>query len=353
MHKIKAYGIHGNLFDWINDFLSYRTQFVTVNGTVSQEGRVTSGIPQGSVLGPLLFIMYINDLPLHVENSVRIFADDTKIFAQSDTLENRQALQRDLDRLQQWSSEWLLKFHPDKCKVLRVGQNGESQQYFLGSETDGTRQPLENTQSEKDLGVIIDSKLNFKEHVAYITSKANRILGVIRRSFDHLTDSMFIQLYKTLVRPILEYGHSVWDPTQKTLKREIEDVQRRATKLISKLKDRPYEERLSSLKLPSLQHRRRRGDMIDLFKYVTGRYDTCRPKFEPTLSKNTRGSSKKLQKQTARLDVRKNFFSQRVILEWNKLPEEVVAAPSVNCFKNRLDHHWANDPSIYSPNCYN
>ena len=123
----------------------------------------------------------------------------------------------------------------------------------------------------------MDSQLNFKDHISQATTKVNRILGVIRRSFDHLTDHTFVQLYKAIVRPILEYGHSVWQPVLETLQQDIEEVQHRATKLIGHLKDKPYPERL---KLPSLDHRRRRGDTIDLFKYVTGIYDVSRPIFE-------------------------------------------------------------------------
>ena len=111
------------------------------------------------------------------------------------------------------------------------------------------RHKLETTDIEKDLGVVIDSKLSFKNHVAYATSKANRTLGVIRRSFDFLTDSTFIQLYKSMVRPMLEYGQSVWQPAQKMLRQDVEDVQRRAPKMIGKLKDKPYSERLEILML--------------------------------------------------------------------------------------------------------
>ncbi|KAK3766990.1 hypothetical protein RRG08_058905 [Elysia crispata] len=197
-----------------------------------------------------------------------------------------------------------------------------------------SKHPLKTSKAEKDLGVVVDSQLNFKDHISQATTKANRILGVIRRSFDHLTDHTFVQLYKALVRPILKYGHSVWQPVLETLQQDIEDVHHRATKLIGHLKDKPYPERLSILKIPSLEHRRRRGDMIDLFKYVTGIYDASRPIFELAPNSNTRGH-------------------KRVVSGWNSLPESVVSAPSVNAFKNRLDAHWATHPAIYNPECYN
>ncbi|KAK3777007.1 hypothetical protein RRG08_008862 [Elysia crispata] len=240
-------------------------------------------------------------------------------------------------------------------KSLDEGRVPTSDQTYFMADKNSTsnKHPLKNSKAEKDLGVVVDSQLNFKDHISQATTKANRILGVIRSSFDHLTDHTFVQLYKALVRPILEYGHLVWQPVLETLQQDIEDVQRRDTKLIGHLKDKLYPERLSILKLPSLEHRRRRGDMIDLFKYVTGIYDASRPIFELAPNSNTRGHSKKLIKKRSRLAVRSNFFSERVVSGWNSLPESVVSAPSVNAFKNSLDTHWATHPAIYNPECYN
>ena len=281
LHKVRAHGIQGSVLDWIDAFLSECKQRVYINGSQSQEGQVTSGIPQGSVLGPILFVIYINDLPNEVESEVRIFADDTKLFTQSNEQRDREILQADLDRLHQWSVAWLLNFHPEKCCTLKLGKPASDQTYFMADKNSTSgKHPLKTSKAEKDLGVVVDSQLNFKDHISQATTKANRILGVIRRSFDHLTDHTFVQLYKALVRPILEYGHSVWQPVLQTLQQDIEDVQRRATKLIGHLKDKPYPEPLSILKLPSLEHRRLRGDMIDLFKYVTGIYDASRHIFE-------------------------------------------------------------------------
>ena len=186
-----------------------------------------------------------------------------------------------------------------------------------------------------------------------MTKKANRVVGVIRRSFDYLSDPMFVQLFKALVRPIVEYGNSAWHPYQKELQQEIEDVQRRATKLLGHLKDKPYHERLAALKLPSLEHRRKRGAMIDCYKYVHEIYRTNRPQFKQFTAKNVRGHSLKLAKNHHRLQIRGNFFSERVINVWNSLPDNVVTAPTVNTFKSRLDSHWKNLVSVYKPDCYN
>ncbi|XP_018006340.1 uncharacterized protein LOC108664286 [Hyalella azteca] len=147
--------------------------------------------------------------------------------------------------------------------------------------------PMKESKSERDLGVLVDGNLKFNLHVAQIAGKANRISGVIRRTFDFLTPETFVQLFKSLVQPVLEYAHSVWQLQHKTLCADLEDVQRRATKLIASLKDKPYQERLVAFSLPSLEHCRLRGDMIDVFKYVHGAYDADRPKLHPHYGRDT------------------------------------------------------------------
>ena len=352
MLKVKAHGISGKLYNWIENFLSGRSQRVYVNGSSSESAQVTSGIPQGSVLGPLLFVIYINDLPQHVKSQVRIFADDTKLFTRSDTEEARDQLQQDLDSLQKWSDDWLLRFHPQKCCVMHIGHQNEEKTYFMNVKDSDQKHPLAKTEAEKDLGVTVDNKLSFKQHINQVTSKANRNLGIIRRTFDHLPNHTFVLLYKAMVRPILEYGHSVWNPAQKMLIKELEDVQRRATKLVGGLKNKPYPERLKTLKLPSLEFRRLRGDVIDVYKYITGLYDTSRPELEKHTGRETRGNSIKLAVNRSRLNVRSSFFSQRIVKEWNDLPEAVVTASSINSFKSRLDAHWKDHPKLYYPTCY-
>ena len=167
------------------------------------------------------------------------------------------------------------------------------------------------------------------------------------------TENTFILLFKSLVRPILEYGHAVWQPHQKGLCSEIEDVQRRATKMLPKLKDKPYTERLKTLNLPTLEHRRLRGDMIECYKYIHRKYKTVRPHLTKAdnQQRQLRGHSLKLKKTCSRLNLRTNYFSNRIISTWNSLPDEVVTAQSVNAFKNQLDNHWKDYQSVFHPKC--
>ena len=350
--KLESLGVKGNVLKWVQNFLSDRKQRVIINGSSSQEANVTSGIPQGSVLGPLLFVAYINDLPRGLQSTVKIFADDTKLYAQSNTTDGPQSLQHDLDKLQEWSQKWLLKFHPEKCSVLKLGKENENE-YFMNQQASNDKSTikLKESNKEKDLGVIIDDKLTFKDHVFQTTAKANKIVGLIRRTFSFLSDKTFVLLFKSLVRPLLEYGHSIWQPHDKYLCKEVEDVQRRATKMIGHLKNLPYPERLKKLKLPSLEHRRLRGDMIEVYKYMNGHYNTEKPRLEKAATVHLRGHPNKLKKLRCKREVRKNFFANRVHDTWNSLPENVVMAPSINAFKNRLDHFWKDIPTIFNPTC--
>ena len=350
--KLESCGIDGNVLAWVKDFLAERKQTVVINGIKSSEGKVTSGIPQGSVLGPLLFVIYINDLPRGLKTVAKMFADDTKVFARSDTDDGAINLQKDIDELQNWSDKWLLKFHPDKCCVLKIGKDNGNK-YEMGDMNKGSRTTLKETQKEKDLGVIIDNKLSFKDHVAHATARANRMVGLIRRSFDYLNERTFVLLFKSMVRPLLEYGNNVWQPLLKGLQSDVEDVQRRATKTLSHLRDKPYPERLRILKLPCLEHRRRRDSMIETFKYVHGLYNVEKPIFKLAQTNQLRGNSLKLQKDSVKSRIRANYLSNRVINDWNNLPENVVSAPSVDAFKRRLDKHWESLETVYEPTCQN
>ena len=158
--KLKSYGIQGKLLGWINSFLTGREQRVVLNGTSSERAHVSSGIQQGSVLGPILFTICINDLPDILHNTSKLFADDTKIYSTVYTQEDQKSLQEDLYRLENWSNLWLLKFNKDKCKHLHLGKIVDSTYRLFGQE-------IQKVTDEKDLGIYIDSQLNFKLHIDF------------------------------------------------------------------------------------------------------------------------------------------------------------------------------------------
>ena len=164
INKLKGYNINGPILQWIKSFLSDRTQFVKINNSCSKRLDVTSGVPQGSVLGPTLFIYFINDLPNSAINTpMKIFADDTKVYKSIESENDVKQLQSAIDNMFEWTQKWLLKFNNEKCKILHLGKNNPKHEYFIGN--DDQRILMDVTELEKDLGVHIDPNLNFKDHV--------------------------------------------------------------------------------------------------------------------------------------------------------------------------------------------
>ena len=203
LSKLESYKVSQQITDWVEAYLSNRKQRVLVNGTRSEWEAVSSGVPQGSVLGPVLFLIYINDLPKEVKNCIRLFADDTKLYRTVTTDLDCLSLQQDIDKLEEWASKWQLKFHTKKCKTMRIGDKYPKYNYTMIAE-DGTIVQLEETVVEKDLGVVVDNKLTFSHHINSIVARANQVVGMIRRSFKYMDKDIFVQLFTSRVRPILK-----------------------------------------------------------------------------------------------------------------------------------------------------
>ena len=181
--KLEAYGVRGKLLRWIEAFLVGRKQRVVIQGSKSAWAPVTSGIPQGSVLGPTLFTIFVNDMPAQVTNSIKLFADDTKLYSRIP--DGHAGLQADIDALQRWSEKWLLPFNISKCKVMHVGSHNPEHTYTLS----GT--PIEAAAEEKDLGIVIDRQLKFHRQTAAAVSKASQMLAVVRRSFAKIDETSY------------------------------------------------------------------------------------------------------------------------------------------------------------------
>ena len=345
IYKLKSYGVAGNVLGWIENFLQDRKQRVVLNGSNSKWSPVTSGIPQGSVLGPVLFTIYINDLPDLVQNMAKLFADDTKLYAIVNDIEEQTRLQEDIDKLLDWSQKWLLTFNKSKCKHVHFGPETNSSYNMAGDE-------ITKSTEEKDLGITIDNKLKFQQHISIQVKKANQKLGIIYRSFSHMDKEMFLVLYKSLVRPHLEYGSTVWSVICKKDAIIIENVQRRATKMLPSIQNLSYTERLRYLGLPTLQYRRIRADLVEVYKIINNVDKIDSSKLFPRPVTVTRGHKHKIFKKHCRTNIRKFSFSQRVVDYWNNLPSEVVEARTVNSFKSRLNDHWKDFPLKFVTDFY-
>ena len=332
--KLKSHGMGNSIINWIEQWLKDRRQRVVVDGEVSSWKSVLSGVPQGSVLGPILFLVYINDLEEGVTGKILKFADDTKLFRKVKEIGDKQNLQDDIDKLVKWSEKWQMLFNFGKCKCLHTGSGNTGMNYEMGGTV------LSKTVKEKDLGVTMNANMKVSEQCRIAASKGNQVLGMIRRNITYKEKSLIIPLYKAIVRPHLEYCIQAWTPHLRKDVDMLEKIQRRATKLIPELRDLTYEERLKECGLTTLETRRLRGDQIEVFKILNG-YENIDSNifFEIKESKITRGHNYTLVKKQSRLDVRKFSFSQRTINVWNNLSTDCVHASSVNMFKNTIDKY--------------
>ena len=335
LHKLGAYGVNNQVLRWLKNFLCFRRQRVLLDGESSDWYDVVSGVPQGSVLGPLLFIIYVNDIPDHVNCASQMFADDLKIYRTIHDLNDSLMLQNDLNILAAWSKDWLLKFNIAKCLVMHLGPNTK-QLYSVGSS-----EHLSSVNETRDLGIWMDSALKFLMQCSKAANKAMQALGRIKRTFKYITPQSFLILYKTYIRPHLEYCTPAWSPFLAKDIDIIEKVQHRSTKLVVALADLPYEDRLRHLDLYSLYCRRQRADLITIYKLLHNKIQIDSSYFF-TLNTftTTRGHDYKLYKTQTRLHLRQNFFSNRTVTLWNNLPNYIVAANDINQFKNTLDNYW-------------
>ena len=333
--KLEDFGISGKILNWIKGWLSDRYQRVVINGQVSNWEKVLSGVPQGSVLGPLLFLLFVDDMDDSLMSGCLKFADDTKIFRQVGSENDLSAIQEDIDKLGKWGKDWDMTFNVDKCKVLHLGNRNKDMKYTLYNSE------ITTVNKEKDLGVIVDNKFKFDEQCNIAARKGNQILGIIKRNFSYLDKDIFLRLYKGLVRPHLEYCIQAWNPHTKKNIKILEDVQRRATKLVREIRNLSYEDRIRYLGLTTLETRRIRGDMIETFKIISGKDNISTDTFfELDRNSVTRGHNYKLVKPRSRLNIRKFSFGHRVVDHWNSLPWEVVNSVSLDQFKARIDLHF-------------
>ena len=247
LHKLCNLGISGNLLNWCKDYLSNRTQRVVIDGYSSSLSEITSGVPQGSILGPLFFVIFINDLPDVVcsDNTIALYADDSKMFRVIDCDEDLIYFQEDLDKLHQWSQRNQMDFNTKKCKIMRITRK----QVPFTNSVHMNDTVLEEVKEFKDLGILTDCSLSWNSHTDMITAKANRMLGLIKRKCKDLKDTATLKtLFCYLVRSNLEYCSVVWSPFTKRDIDKLERIQRRATKFILKSNDQ-YDIRLRELKL--------------------------------------------------------------------------------------------------------
>ena len=326
--KLWNIGITGNMWYWIREYLTGRHQHVCINGCHSSTLPVVSGVPQGSILGPLLFLVYVNDLPTQALNSdLFLFADDTKCLKSVSSPSDSSQLQCDLDRLFAWSMNWKLSFNESKCFLLSIQPKHppnsfttptqSSRTYFINSH------PVNSCSQHKDLGILISHDLSWTNHLVQITSQAYKKLGLLRRT---LCSSNSVNtkkiLYISLVRSQLVYCSQIWRPFQVKEIKLLEDVQRRATKFILNDYTSSYKSRLLKLKLLPLTMLYELKDVcffVKSFQQTSTSFNIM--DFVAFSPNNTRsGSHRKLVQQLVRVNRSKQFYFNRLPRLWNSLP---------------------------------
>ena len=314
---------------WIDSFLSGRTQRVLVEGEASDDAPVLSGVPQGSVLGPLLFLVYINDLPECVRSPARLFADDTLIYHHIRSPEDVAALQADLDSLMEWEERWGMSFNPSKCEVLHVTnkRNTIPSQYSLHG------QILSVSKAGKYLGAYITPNLCWNKQVNTITHKANYTRAFLQHNLKKCPQGIREQGYKTLVRPIVEYASVIWDPYTQAATDKIEMVQRRAARFVMSdyRRTSSVADMLEKLGWETLAKRRTAAKLAMFYKMVYGLVE-----LPPTdLVRSPRGEHKFIQ-PACRIDCYKYSFIPSATRAWNRLPPSTAMAPTLDLFKEAV-----------------
>ena len=289
LRKFDHYGVRGNTFDWIRALLTHRTQQVTVEGATSYSVGVLSGVPQGTVVGPLLFLVFINDLPDCVQSKIRLFADDCILYIRKTNQNDSTILQDDLNSLAEWEKKWGMTFHPEKCSAIRVtrSRNPISSNYSLKGHT------LEMEDSTRYLGVELQSNMSWNRHMDQTVKKANSTLGFLRRKLRVSNEETKLAAYFSMVRPILEYSSTIWSPYTKDYIHKIKMVQRRAARYVTSRyrNTSSVTSMIEHLEWESLEARRAKHQLIMLFKFIHDLVDIPANEYLTPASNRTRSQN--------------------------------------------------------------
>lgn len=336
LYILQEYGVSSQILNWTQSFLLGRSQTVVLDGGVSTEVPVTSGVPQGSVLGPLLFLVYINQLPESISKSqVRLFADDTAVFLTINSKYDCVSLQKDLDTLQVWEKAWDMEFNPSKCQVLHITRNKTviKHKYYLHG------QVLESVSEAKYLGLNLSSDLCYNQHISRITSTANKSLGFIRRNITTTNEKVRTLAYKSLVRPQVEYASTIWSPHTKSNIHKVEQVQRRAIRWVKN----SYSPHLSvtamqnELGWRSLEYRRLDARLIMFYKIIHNIVAIKLPPYIQTPNRFTRHMHPLSFRQVrVNSDYQKYSFYPHCITLWNQIPCHIAALTDLDQFQRAV-----------------
>lgn len=329
LHKLSYLGLPDNVLGWVRTYLSNRSQKVIINGFESEPVPVTSGVPQGSVLGPLLFLIFINDIGANVSSNLRLYADDCVLYRDINNPNDAAQLQLDLNSIVNWCNKWNMKLNVSKCHCMRFSRKRSNTitTYLLQTES------IAFSDHVKYLGLTFSSNLTWSKHTETVTMKAGRVLNFIRRNFKNAPQDVKETLYKTNVRPILEYAAAAWDPDTKVLINKLEAIQNRAARFVTGSfgKNTSVSAIKKALSWDCLQTRRTVCRLLFLNQITNGKTGINRQTYlkPPDYVSKRRDNSKKIREIHCRTSLFKSSFFPRTIGDWNKLPENIVSASAV------------------------
>ena len=337
--KLHHYGIRGQLLGWFKNYLTNRTQRTVLQGATSAPLPVLSGVPQGSILGPLLFLIYINNLPSVIDcnSSIGLFADDSKCYRTILNSLDCTNLQNDLDVISEWSKDWRLRFNTSKCELLSITckRNPIIHDYRLDSHS------LTRPSSQKDLGITISKDLKWNSHINQAVSKGYRMLGFRRRHTNRHFDSETKKvLYRSLIRPHCGYASEVWAPSSIVNLKKVESLQRRATRFILPTSDLNYRDRLIKLNLViPLSYWHEIKDLVFFFKCLKGLYNFPINNFVKS-KQSTRFTRNNcpldMSVPLCKTKLFQTSYFNRIPKMWNALTPSIRCCSSVSTFRSAI-----------------
>ena len=338
INKLRKFNIDGDLLEWFINYLSNRKQRVTIDGVSSDWKDVLAGVPQGSILGPLLFLIFINDVTENINSIIRLFADDTSLLLPSiDLSTDLDVLQRDLDKIHQWAQKWAVNFNSDKTKTLLISRR--SSPTVVNLTFDNTA--LQLSTEHKHLGVIFNEFATWNNHLEETINKANKRLGILRNLKYSLKRNTLKVLYTTYIRSVLEYADTVWDNIPQNLSNRIEQINKNAIRCITGLTISTTSKNLykESGLLP-LNKRRKFHRLVQMFKIINGLSPNYLQQLLPQtrLDRNpyvVRGGNL-FTNFLCRTETFRNSYLPSTVRDWNLLPEDLKNSASVASFKYKL-----------------
>jgi len=334
LSKLSSLCLPQLLLKTLASFLNDRSQVVRVETAVSAPLHLNSGVPQGSVLGPILFVIFINDFPKCLSNNSRalLFADDLKLFQSIVSAVDMVVLQSNVDAILNWSLIWQLPIAIKKCAIINYGNAVYPLSVNVGA------QVLPVLNNVTDLGIIFSSSLSFTDHICDIVKRAKARYNMLFRCFASRNCTYLVKGFICYVRPLVEYCSQVWSPTKISDIDMLESVQRSFTKRLPGMKLLSYPNRLAQLHICSLEERRLRLDLVFCYNVLHG-FNCLNPTDIGLVvsSLPTRGHNLKLTTLHSNVDARASFFSNRVAPAWNALPNAVVICTDTTSFKRLLN----------------